>query len=311
MLGKWGREKNFTPGISNGKSGHNSGMEVLPLKKRTIWKKIGDFLEGKGFYIVLFLCVAAIGGSGYYLYRTVALSGELTTQAVSAQAEVPAETAQQDDVELTVEDDDGEAKNKAGAEAQTAEEIAKAEESPTANAEGDQDLEADPSANATEPQEKDAETTANQSKDGPAVTTSGTVSKWSWPLEGEVAEAFSTETLTYNEAMGDWRTHAGIDIAAKVGDPVAAAMDGTVISVKDDVMLGKTVTIQTSDGLNAIYGNLAEDLSVTAGDSVKAGQTIGQVGETAAGEQHDTAWLHFAVEQDGKALDPMRYLEEK
>lgn len=309
MLGKWGREKNFTPGISNGKSGHNSGMEVLPLKKRTIWNKIGNFLEGKGFYIVLFLCVAAIGGSGYYLYRTISLSGELTTQSVSAQAEVPAAT-QQDDVELTVEDD-GEAKNKEGAEAQTAEQIAKAEESPTAGAQGDEDLEAEPSANAPETQEKDAETTANQSKDGPAVTTSSTVSKWSWPLEGEVAEAFSTETLTYNEAMGDWRTHAGIDIAAQVGDPVTAAVDGTVISVKDDVMLGKTVTIQTADGLNAIYGNLAEDLSVTAGDSVKAGQTIGQVGETAAGESHDTAWLHFAVEQDGKALDPISYLEEK
>lgn len=64
--------------------------------------------------------------------------------------------------------------------------------------------------------------------------------------------------------MGDWRTHSGIDIAAKVGDPVAAAMDGTVISVKDDVMLGKTVTIQTAEGLNTVYGNLAEDLSVTS-----------------------------------------------
>lgn len=90
---------------------------------------------------------------------------------------------------------------------------------------------------------------------------------------------------------------------------MAAAMDGTVISVKDDVMLGKTVTIQTAEGLNTVYGNLAEDLSVTSGDKVKAGQAIGKVGETAAGEQHDTAWLHFAVEQDGKAVDPMSYLK--
>ena len=141
------------------------------------------------------------------------------------------------------------------------------------------------------------------------MTTSGTAARWSWPVEGEVAEAFSVEELTYNQAMGDWRTHSGIDIAAKVGDPVAAAMDGTVISVKDDVMLGKTVTIQTAEGLNTVYGNLAEDLSVTSGDKVKAGQAIGKVGETAAGEQHDTAWLHFAVEQDGKAVDPMSYLK--
>jgi murein DD-endopeptidase MepM/ murein hydrolase activator NlpD len=309
LLGKRGREKNFTPGISAGKSGHNSGMEVLPLKKRTIWNKIGDFLEGKGFYIVLFLCVAAIGGSGYYLYRMVSLSGELPTQAVSAQAEVPADAARQDDVEITVDDEDGEAKNKAETTGQTAEQTAKTEESPTAKAEGDQDLEAEPSAKATETKTEETEPTAGQSKDGPAVTTSGTAARWSWPVEGEVAEAFSVEELTYNQAMGDWRTHSGIDIAAKVGDPVAAAMDGTVISVKDDVMLGKTVTIQTAEGLNTVYGNLAEDLSVTSGDKVKAGQAIGKVGETAAGEQHDTAWLHFAVEQDGKAVDPMSYLK--
>ena len=41
------------------------------MKDRGFWKKLGDFALGKGFYIVLFLCVAAIGISGYYLIRTV------------------------------------------------------------------------------------------------------------------------------------------------------------------------------------------------------------------------------------------------
>ena len=39
--------------------------------KRNLFQKLGDFVLGKGFYIVLFLCVAAIGISGYYLIRTV------------------------------------------------------------------------------------------------------------------------------------------------------------------------------------------------------------------------------------------------
>lgn len=39
--------------------------------KRTVFQKLGDFVLGKGFYIVLFLCVATIGISGYYLVRTV------------------------------------------------------------------------------------------------------------------------------------------------------------------------------------------------------------------------------------------------
>ena len=30
--------------------------------------KLDKFFAGKGFYIVLFLCIAAIGISGYYLF---------------------------------------------------------------------------------------------------------------------------------------------------------------------------------------------------------------------------------------------------
>lgn len=130
--------------------------------------------------------------------------------------------------------------------------------------------------------------------------TTSAAAKWSWPLEGEVAAAFSTEKLTYNEAMGDWRAHTGIDIAAKVGDPVTAAMDGTVISVQDDVLLGKTVTVQTSDGLHTVYGNLADKLSGHLRRQGEGGSDHRQGGRDARREQHDTAWLHFAVEQDGQ-----------
>lgn len=44
---------------------------------------------------------------------------------------------------------------------------------------------------------------------------------------------------------------------------------------------------------------------------MKAGQTIGNVGKTAAGEAHDKAWIHLAVEKDGKAIDPKPYLKAK
>ena len=38
------------------------------MKQKPIAQRVGEFLEGKGFYIVLSLCVAAIGISGYYLF---------------------------------------------------------------------------------------------------------------------------------------------------------------------------------------------------------------------------------------------------
>ena len=274
-------------------------MEVFALKKRTIWNKVGDFLEGKGFYIVLALCLAAIGGSGYYLYRTVNLAGTLPDQTVSARAEVPADLPEPDLSVPAPEESEPEAEEP---EEEPATETGIVEEDPAEQAEGDEDLEAEPSAEIRAEAES-----APEEEQAPAAETA----EWVWPVEGEVVEAFSAETLTYNAAMEDWRTHTGIDISAEVGDPVASAADGTVMAVKDDVLLGRTVTVQTDDGVSATYGNLAQETAVTAGDQVEAGQMLGSVGETAAGEHHDTAWLHFAVERDGSPADPMEYLSRR
>lgn len=274
------------------------------MKKRTIWTKIGDFLEGRGFYIVLALCIVAIGGSGYYLYRMISLSDQLSTQSVSAQASVPADDGKEKtDTEQAVEDAVKAAAERAAAAKEKAAEKAKAatakqqEKDPTKNAPGDQDLEAKPS--------KDAKKQTDQAKTGtPAAS-------WNWPVNGKVLATFSTNKLSYNQALEDWRAHAGVDISAEVGDIVASACDGTVISVQENVMLGQTVTIQTADKLKVTYGNLASQVPVKAGDTVKAGQTIGNVGKTAAGEAHDKGWIHLAVEKDGKAVDPKPYLKAK
>ena len=62
------------------------------MKKKPILERIGDFMEGKGFYIVLFLCVAAIGISGYFLFRGLFAQpegfGSEPTAVVSGQAEL-------------------------------------------------------------------------------------------------------------------------------------------------------------------------------------------------------------------------------
>ena len=39
--------------------------------KRKLSARVGDFMAGQGFYIVLFLCVAAIGISGYFLLSSL------------------------------------------------------------------------------------------------------------------------------------------------------------------------------------------------------------------------------------------------
>ena len=51
------------------------------------------------------------------------------------------------------------------------------------------------------------------------------------------------DRLVYNPTLEDWRIHNGLDIAAQEGTSVLAASSGTVLSVKDDALMGTTVTL--------------------------------------------------------------------
>ena len=128
------------------------------------------------------------------------------------------------------------------------------------------------------------------------------------PLRGEVLTAFSMEELVYNQTLGDWRTHDGVDIAADSGAAVLAACGGTVQAVTEDPLLGTTVVLAHDDGYQTTYANLQPHPDVAAGEEVSAGQIIGAVGSTAAAES-DMPHLHFAVSRDGKAVNPGEFLE--
>ena len=59
--------------------------------KRPWTERLGDLVLGRGFYIVLVLCVAAMGVSGYYLMRSASgMAGEDPAKSVTGTASVPA-----------------------------------------------------------------------------------------------------------------------------------------------------------------------------------------------------------------------------
>ena len=129
------------------------------------------------------------------------------------------------------------------------------------------------------------------------------------PLNGETVAAFSVDALAYNETLGDWRTHDGIDIAADVGTPVLAACSGTVTAVAQDDLLGTCVTITHDGGYESTYANLQSVPTVGEGQYVSAGQVIGSVGTTSLIEATGAAHLHFAVKKDGVSIDPKEFLK--
>ncbi len=128
------------------------------------------------------------------------------------------------------------------------------------------------------------------------------------PVEGSVIQGYSMDKLAFNPTTRDWRTHAGMDLAAPEGSQVVSVADGTVLTVYDDDMLGRTVTIEHAGGCVTHYANLAEDVQVLAGDHVAAGQAIGTVGRTALGEIGSESHLHFAVYRNNVPQDPEAFL---
>ncbi|MCI2106378.1 MAG: M23 family metallopeptidase [Intestinimonas sp.] len=231
--------------------------------KKPIVQRIGDFMAGKGFYIVLFLCVAAMGISGYYLFSSM---HSKTGQTVSAPVQVTVTPSMQTvtPVKPTV--------------------------SPTTK----------PSASS---KVKAAEPSASAATIGASVYT--------WPVQGKVIADFSLEVLAYDETMGDWRTHSGIDIAADLGTQVLATSAGTVEDVKQDDLMGTTVIIRHADDMESVYSNLAALPTVKTGDKVSTGDVIGSVGQTAIAESARPPHLYFEMRQKGQPVDPETILPER
>ncbi|MET0763621.1 MAG: M23 family metallopeptidase, partial [Blastococcus sp.] len=108
-----------------------------------------------------------------------------------------------------------------------------------------------------------------------------------------------------------WGTlHAGIDLAAPIGTPEYSAMDGVVLEAGPASGYGNAVYIQHENGDVTVYGHM-EEILVTAGQVVKAGDTIALLGNRG---QSTGPHLHFEVHVggiDGQKVDPLPWLRER
>ena len=128
------------------------------------------------------------------------------------------------------------------------------------------------------------------------------------PVSGQTIAEYSMDALSYNQTTRDWRVHDGMDIAAEAGTQVCAAADGTVYTVYEDETMGMTVVIRHDGDYTTKYASLSQEVSVKAGDAVKAGQVIGTVGNTALLESGIGDHVHFSVSCNGSSVDPNDFL---
>jgi len=108
-----------------------------------------------------------------------------------------------------------------------------------------------------------------------------------------------------------WGTlHAGIDLAAPMGTPEYAAMDGVVVKAGPASGFGLAVYIQHENGDVTVYGHM-EEILVSEGQTVQAGDTIALLGNRG---QSTGPHLHFEVHVGGiggEKVDPVPWLAER
>lgn len=287
-----------------------------PLFTKKEWTSPGrlvTFLNKKGFYIVLFLCVLIIAGTGVYVTKmNMDYFGESAVIGEQpAIDEMPVEEpTQPEDEAMTVSnlpaglpDESGE-KNEniqpdledIPAEVQKPKNGVKeakpvvVKQQPVTKTEKQQ-----PTAN--EPQKK-----AEQPKKPKKID------KLLPPLEGDIILEFAVDKLIYSKTLEQWCTHKGIDIKSDRGTPVKAAADGVIEKIYHDDKLGITIVIDHGNNIKTKYCNLSTDNMVKEQQEVRQGEVISGVGDTAAFEIGDQPHLHFEVINDGKNIDPRSML---
>ncbi|MBQ9625436.1 MAG: M23 family metallopeptidase [Clostridia bacterium] len=129
------------------------------------------------------------------------------------------------------------------------------------------------------------------------------------PVAGDIIMEYAADKLLYNSTLKQWTTHSGIDIGADEGTAVKAAKGGTVESVKNDALMGTIIVLSHDGGVNTVYANLADEVSLSAGDKVSAGTEIGKIGKTAISEFDMDPHLHFEVIINGEHKNPAEYLK--
>lgn len=120
------------------------------------------------------------------------------------------------------------------------------------------------------------------------------------PVAGRVASGYGPRV----GHAGTTHQHPGVDLSAKLGTPVAAAVRGTVVHAGPMGTYGNLVTVRHEDGFETRYAHLSA-ISVVEGQAVEAGQALGNVGSTGLS---DGPHLHFEVRRHGETLDPSQLL---
>lgn len=236
--------------------------------------KLNRFLNGKGFYIALGICMIAIGISAWTAISKTSGPPEINESNNTAQIVSNGQTSKD-------------------TEANTPQ----------------SDIPHTLSSDTVKENESSKEDTVTSADTESVVEQTPTAGYFVYPVVGEVIKKFSDSELQYSVTFNDMRLHLGIDIKAEAGTSVKSSGDGKVLEVKNDPELGYTVKIDHGNGITALYSGLAKAVAVKSGETVKSGTNLGALG-TVNNECLDAPHLHLEFFREDKPIDPLELMSK-
>ncbi len=123
----------------------------------------------------------------------------------------------------------------------------------------------------------------------------------------EDANENQTNSIIYYEDT--YMQNSGVDYVGEEVFDVIAVLDGEVVEVKKEDLLGNVVTIRHDNNLISVYQSLGE-VSVEKGEVITQGQVIGKSGTSEINKDLNNH-LHFELIVAGQVQDPENYFDKK
>jgi len=148
-----------------------------------------------------------------------------------------------------------------------------------------------PETKAQESKSQDNKAETNKAETKPSAESTDSLN-WAWPTKGKVIANFNDGG------------NKGIDIAGTKGQAIQAVEAGKVIYSGSDLRgYGKLVIIKHNSNYLSVYAN-NNAILVKEGQQISRGQKIAEMGDS----DSNTVKLHFEIRQQGKSVDPAKFL---
>ncbi len=156
---------------------------------------------------------------------------------------------------------------------------------------------------------------ANENQNSQTTAGSGTSvhftedSQLLWPVDGNILMNYSMDKTVYFSTLDQYKYNPALVISGAEGDQVISAAPGIIKSIDVSAETGTTVNVDIGNGYELFYGQLKE-VPVKVGDYVEAKSVLGYISQPTKYYSVEGSNVYFEMRKDGQPVNPMEYLAE-